>query len=230
MARLSTNERMSLAHSLRKPVSLAGNPAAAPFAWTDAALGRLRDLLADGATASDAARLLGCSRNAVIGKAHREGIVFGRTGIGGKGHSKSDYDKDIAYQARLARERQARADAAQARRDHSAARRLADAAPAVHIAPTRPVAAPARGPMTLLDERFRQGWHCRWPVGEADGHRGRHLFCAADVPVFGETYCACHAIEACASAATMAARSAAAAKFTEEAQRRGRRVSALFGR
>lgn len=193
MARLSTNERMSLAHSLRKPVTLAGNPAAR-FAWTDAALGRLRDLLADGASASDAARLLGYSRNAVIGKANREGIAFGRAGIGGKGGVKTDHDKEAAYQARLARERQARAATAQARRDHSAARRLADAAPAVHIAPTRPVAAPARGPMTFLDPRLTSDC-CRFPVGEADGHRGRHLFCAAPVKA-GSSYCAHHYVVA----------------------------------
>jgi GcrA cell cycle regulator len=42
--------------------------------WSEARLGTLRELLARGFTASGAGAQLGCSRNAVIGKAAREGI------------------------------------------------------------------------------------------------------------------------------------------------------------
>ena len=166
--------------------------------WTSETEQRLRDLLASGATASQAAAALGCSRNAVIGKAHREGIAFTTPGAGGKWRDKTDVERFAVYQARLARERQARARATAERRERSAARRTANAAPAEHIAvapvaPVAPVATAAtRAPMTLIDVRFRPGRMCRWPVGEVEGERGRHLFCAADVALPGDVYCAHH--------------------------------------
>lgn len=44
------------------------------FAWTDTAVAELRRLNADGLSASQVGKRLGCSRNAVIGKLHRIGI------------------------------------------------------------------------------------------------------------------------------------------------------------
>lgn len=42
--------------------------------WDDAAIGTLRQLLAEGRTYAEIAKFMGCSRNAVIGKAHRHGL------------------------------------------------------------------------------------------------------------------------------------------------------------
>ena len=44
--------------------------------WTDDRIKRLRDCARDGLTFSETAVWLGVSRNAVAGKAYREGIVF----------------------------------------------------------------------------------------------------------------------------------------------------------
>lgn len=221
MLRLSSNERMSLAHNLRKPVSLA--PVAG---WTPERVARLRDLLTvEGATASQAAAELGVSHNAIIGKAYRDGIALASAGVGGKRRSKSDADRFAAYQARLAREREARAKAAAERRERSAARRMRGCAPADHIAP-EPPSRPARAPMTLLDDRFRLGRNCRWSVGEVEGERGRHLFCAAPVPAFGDVYCAHHAEIARARPTQIAERRAAAKAFADLAPKQGRKIVA----
>lgn len=45
--------------------------------WDDGRIETLRALWADGQTARDIGELLGCSRNAVIGKVHRLGLVRG---------------------------------------------------------------------------------------------------------------------------------------------------------
>lgn len=228
---LSPSLRMSLAHNLRKPVTLTVVAPPTFAGWTDATTERLRELLAAGMSASRAARELGCTRNAVIGKARREGIAFTTPGAGGKGRDKTDTERFAVYQARLAREREARARATAERRERSAARRTANAAPAEHIArEPAPICIGPREPMTLPDIRFRPGRMCRWPVGEVEGERGRHLFCAADVPAFGDVYCAEHARQARATAADMAARRAAAEKFKDEAERAGRKAFAQAGR
>jgi hypothetical protein len=52
--------------------------------WDEARLGALRDLLAQGFSASGAGQQLGCSRNAVIGVAHRNHIPL--DGGHGGGH------------------------------------------------------------------------------------------------------------------------------------------------
>ena len=48
------------------------------WTWTEERVATLRKLIGDGYSASRAAEMLGCSRNAVIGKAARNGIGFVR--------------------------------------------------------------------------------------------------------------------------------------------------------
>lgn len=202
--------------------------------WTMQMDARLRERLGAGDTAAEAGRALGMTRNAVIGRAGRLKIRIGRVGDPSAPGTERPVAAGLVSDGEPARCVQSAPDPAasirlereRARRRAWADRKASGGAPAEHIA-REPAAAPStREPMTLLDERFRQGRHCRWPVGEVEDVPGRHLFCAADVPAFGDVYCGCHAIESRALAATAAARNAAAAKFTEEAARQGRKVAA----
>lgn len=143
-----------------------------------AALQRMLEI--EGLTARQAGNRLGMSRNAVIGKALRAGIEFARRMPVVK---KVDAEGD-----RAAREKEARALAADQRRERSAARRMAGSAPAEHIA--KPRVENMGEPMTLLDVRLRAS-RCRFPVGEVEGHRGRHIFCASAARS-GSSYCAHH--------------------------------------
>lgn len=185
MPRLPTNARMSLAHSLRKPVTLARPVIKERFAWTEAADARLAELLATG-TASEAARALGTTRNSVIGRAHRQGIPLRPPA--GQGDAKA-VDQKLA-EARRARERERKARAAKERRQRSGARRLADAVPAEHLAKAPPAEPPVTTPMTFVDPCMVAGL-CRFAVGEVEGNPRRHLFCAAPT-MPGSSYCEHH--------------------------------------
>lgn len=52
----------------------------APFSWTDENVARLRTMVDEGGTAQAIADVLGCARNAVIGKVHRLGLALARGG------------------------------------------------------------------------------------------------------------------------------------------------------
>jgi len=51
--------------------------------WNDERIAAMREMIEGGKTASDVAVTLGCTRNAVIGKATREGIRFGKSVVVG---------------------------------------------------------------------------------------------------------------------------------------------------
>lgn len=221
--------------------------------WTLERDERLAALLLDGLSASQIATALGrgITRNAVIGRAHRIGVRFAKNKGGGRrsaaqptaggpalavsgvaptapaGADEPAPASPSAPQVEPAPEPSSnpRAMAERARRDDHRARKASSGAPAEHIAPAPP-APPAREPMTLLDERFRPGRHCRWPVGEVEGERGRHLFCVAPVPAFGGVYCAHHAEIARARPTQIAERRAAAKAFADLAPKQGRKIVA----
>lgn len=52
--------------------------------WSDDNVELLRKTLADGASAAEAARAIGCSRNSIIGVAHRKNIQFTHHRHGGR--------------------------------------------------------------------------------------------------------------------------------------------------
>jgi GcrA cell cycle regulator len=150
------------------------------FAWSAAAVARLKQLWAAGCSASQIARALsdgsrGPSRSAVLGKAHR-------LDLGGHAPVRRQAAPKVSP-SNLSREEQARR-----RRARALARALgwrhSEPRPA---APPRSEAPPAESrPCGLLE---LTGDTCRWPIGEP-GTVG-FCFCGAP-PLHKQPYCAHH--------------------------------------
>lgn len=69
--------------------------------WTDNQTKRLRQCAADGLSFTETAVRLNTTRNAVAGKAHREGIVFaGRQDYSASAHKAWDTKRRLARQAK----------------------------------------------------------------------------------------------------------------------------------
>jgi GcrA cell cycle regulator len=148
--------------------------------WPTERVDKLGALLADGFSASQAAAEMGCTRNAIIGVAHRNNLVF-----------KAYYDarRPKAAEPRIAKPRppaatidyRKRATVAQAR-GHRPQTEL----PELPTPPADPVVAPVeqrRGILELTDAT------CRWPhgdVGSADFY-----FCGGPA-LKGKPYCLHH--------------------------------------
>lgn len=129
-----------------------GEPIAVPkqtFAWNDQRVDLLRRLYADGLSASQMAAQLGCSRNAVIGKAHRLELSRSPSTI-------SRAKADGAHYARAARMANRRAQ-------------VKSAAP-VRLRPVQHIA----GNKTIYELGLGD---CRWPLGEQLAPA--RLFCGA---------------------------------------------------
>lgn len=163
--------------------------------WTEEKIEAARRLLADGYTASMVGRVIGCSRNAVIGKIHRlekaEGTRIAR--------------RIAPSRPNCVRRIKARKPKGEARKPAKQARRpavsLAAKPSAPFVAAAVPLPTPAAPPKPAAV--FVPGkpcgilkvTGCRWPIGEG-AVIGRHLFCNAEK--HDERYCEFHAREGAA--------------------------------
>lgn len=152
-----------------------------PF-WTDRRIEALREAIREGLSSTQTGLLLGCSRGAATGKAHRLGLLFRAV------------NEDTGKQRAIRLER---------RRALYAARKPAQApfnALATSMSPNKRLpssghlsaseALPNSKPTPLLDLKPRQ---CRWPIGPSHppGEMERTLFCGAAADP-GEPYCCAH--------------------------------------
>lgn len=222
-------------------------------AWSAERDAELRRLIeGEGLSAGDVAAVLGVTRNAAIGRAYRLGMQLANGAAGKKvlpaasnrasappgvsamadGAGKSSGPSSVVpilAEPPAARGMTNRGVEDRARRARRLARKAAQSAPDDHIAPAPTLNGP-REAMTLLDDRLRQGCHCRWPVREDDDNAGRWFFCAADVPAPGDVYCGLHAKAARTTAAALAQRREAETQFKEQAARLGRAAVASAGK
>ena len=143
--------------------------------WTDEAVERLRTLLGEGLTASQAAKVLSdecrqpCSRSAVIGKASRMGIAFTAGKKGG-------------------RHAQATPKPAVRRLTAVSVAPVADLRPVPLFPPRAPlVSEPPTGGVAFLE---RKSSECAWPLWPDTGHTplDEKRVCGAAVET-GQSYC-----------------------------------------
>lgn len=154
-----------------------------PF-WTDERIQTMRDLLDKGWSCGKVAAHLGCSRNAVIGKAHRiearEGTKLTRkTGTKTGPPRKAVLLPGADY-------RKPRAEPAAPRRTP----RSSDDSRGALLIPAKP-STPAYVPGTLVGILDVTG--CKWGVSESPDVIGRHLFCNAPRADGDDRYCPHHA-------------------------------------
>jgi GcrA cell cycle regulator len=145
--------------------------------WTDAEVARLRELWANGRSAAQVAREIGCSRLAVIGKAQRLGLRRRDTADAACSISAVPRSPPLTGND-LARAGKAFADRARALARLEAQLRREPVAPEVHSPESRPCSF-----MELTRDT------CRWPVGDPD--TPGFYFCGAP-PDAGHVYCAHH--------------------------------------
>jgi GcrA cell cycle regulator len=192
------------------------------FTWTEANIGLLKEMVASGMSASQAAAKLRCSRNAIIGKAHRLGISFGHS-RGAPTKPKPEKKQTQAPKTPWTPERIEKA--AQMWRDGKAAEAIANAVgcslAALHFTAGKyreqfPMRNLRRGRATNVAEttghtftadsvpfllpnfpsvRFEdlEPRHCKFPV--SNDHGPDMLCCGADRNTSGP-YCAVHAMVA----------------------------------
>jgi GcrA cell cycle regulator len=150
-----------------------------PF-WTDERVETMRDLLAKGWPCGKVAAHLGCSRNAVIGKAHRieasEGIKLTRRTGTKTGPHKRVLAPGAAY-------RKPRAEPRRTPRSSDDNR----GALLIPAKPAKPAYVPGT-PVGILDVTG-----CKWAVSESPDVIGRHLFCNAPKAEGHDRYCPHHA-------------------------------------
>ena len=149
-----------------------------PF-WTDERVEELKCLLKEGLSCSQIGRKLGCTRNAVIGKAHR---IQHATGV------------------RLMNEKPRRVPGSpiagcKPKRPYTR-RSVAPSLASDTGGFVMPVAVlPPPAPLPVADTSRACGivdlTGCRWPVGHDDATIGGHIFCNAEK--HDERYCAVHA-------------------------------------
>lgn len=170
-----------------------------PF-WTDERCEKLISLLKEGLSGSQIGGVLGCTRNAVIGKAHRIEAALGQ---------KLERVRKAPAPPRQPRVATTPSSSAILVAHRPQALQLAPQAPREPKPPARasvPAAAPARRPVTMpagiaVDGKaaprpgqvcgILQVNGCRWPVGVDEKVIGRHLFCNAERG--DDRYCATHA-------------------------------------
>jgi len=148
----------------------------ASFKWDQAKIDKAVSLLKDGLSAAEIGRVLGCSRNAVLGKMFRMGLNF-------QGHSASATKKRIERRKLRAQQQYQQRQAKRPPVFMSLGNRITipvDPAPL----PIPPASDVAR--VKLVDLEFH---HCRWPVHETtDENFG---FCGLK-KVTGTSYCHGH--------------------------------------
>ena len=146
--------------------------------WNEEAIAQLRTLWAEGHSTAEIGRRMGISKNAVVGKAHRLGLIA----------RPSPIRRDAAAGA-TARPPSARRVCGPTLPPLSGAAAPVPVLPAsVSVPAPRPAAAPALQPVPSRPASRRMA--CCWPIGEP-GTPGFH-FCDAEA-LSGKPYCAAHA-------------------------------------
>ena len=146
--------------------------------WTDARIAEAKQLYTEGVSCSVIGERLGCSRNAIIGKLTRLGIMGGQS-KDAHGHAASIHARAALRKRRSAAKK---AKAQQARQEKSRAR----LAPVLDYTPLPASETEPEGCTSLIDLREDQ---CRWPYRDDN-----FVFCPAD-RVIG-AYCLSHARKA----------------------------------
>ncbi len=129
--------------------------------WTEAQTEELRVLLAEGKTAGQAANVLGVSRGAAMGRAHRQGFEMNAPNTGGWGEE------------RMKRVRAARKEKAKAKRRNPFLFKASQPKPPRPVAQRPSAAAPSLG-LTLLQINDND---CHFIAGDD------HLYCGHPVEV-----------------------------------------------
>ena len=143
--------------------------------WTEERVAELMRLWEAGRSASEIGRLLGVSKNSVVGKAHRMKLKA----------RPSPIKRGAATPSR-------RPAAAQVAKPAAPAQAVASAAPKrVEVRTARP--APAPRPVRTVARASGKGPNCLWPIGDP-GDEDFH-FCGAPA-VAGKPYCAEHCARA----------------------------------
>lgn len=150
-----------------------------PF-WTEERLSHLRELLEAGYSKREAAGMLGCSRNAIIGKLRRMEIASG-TWIG-RSRAKTS--------SRTGKESPAEAVDSKTRAARTAPGKAASGAREHHTGRPKPPPAPIVVPPGVACGILETSG-CRWAVGYCEHVAGGHLFCNAAAPD-GQSYCEAH--------------------------------------
>jgi len=161
--------------------------------WTDKDDAIIREMAAQGASAKAIGHVVGASRNAVIGRAHREAIpLFG-----------SSVEVESVAQRRARRERARRLQNLRRVRQRMnkgpAMQRVTRSArwqPGVNLEPEPLPIQPAEDVARVsFDNLDRDGArHCRWPVG--DPREPGFGFCGCN-KMLGQPYCKPHMDRAC---------------------------------
>ncbi len=144
------------------------------FEWDQRTKYRVRQLVAEGKKASEIAREIGVSRNAVIGAVRRHDLgQLQHKPLWVKGEKSTAVDS-IAVSAKPRDKRQHTSKPA-------SVKPVAKPVPVVAVA----VVEPRRITLMELDDRT-----CKWPV---EGEREHTLFCGIAKPFGGTPYCPAHA-------------------------------------
>lgn len=158
--------------------------------WTDEKIAIVRRVIGEGASAGEAAKAAGVTRNALIGKCRRLGIALN--------NSKSGPRKPRPARRPIERKGPIRRSAIKAARDAAqnpyrtplppAPDFIAGENPAVLPVPAHDLAIPIEQRCTLLTLKKNS---CRWPVGDPKLDPDNFFFCGGE-RVEGSSYCAHH--------------------------------------
>jgi GcrA cell cycle regulator len=146
------------------------------MSWTDDKIEKLKTLWAEGYSCSQIGAQMGITRNAVIGKVHRLQLP------GRAQRSRAPYVQPVKKPVDRSR-------MGNRRKSLIPAVKLPDGAGLRPMHAMKPAPVKPSGPGVILFDLAANG--CKFPIGEVDGIRGRHLFCNAERPGH-MPYCAYH--------------------------------------
>ncbi len=179
----------------------------AGFNWTSGSIDRMRTLWLAGQSAAQVAARLGCTRNAVIGRVNRMGLVRTASPLAAARREREKNERDLARMRERAERQAAREEealrnklaraAASAAKQRRAAPIVLTGDEAAFVAAAEEAKTGGRAALFNIDQARApktfaalQQQDCRWPCGDTldlDTFR----FCAAPARD-GSVYCAAH--------------------------------------
>lgn len=155
------------------------------FKWTEDAIQRMLELDGEGKTCREIGLELGCSKNAVIGKLHREKVARGL---------KTYFASDLTKRQGRLNILPAKAISPELERNTIPKRKYTRSVPAPSLSaegvgvilPTPKIVIEKGKMVGILDVKG-----CRWPLDPVPGLIGTHAFCDAETAT-GRSYCAEH--------------------------------------